>query len=71
MTLKELEKKIHEIDDEALMHLHAIIYADAYDDPEYLAADDVCLDGLMYWGETPQGHDYWSNINRKLGSEGV
>lgn len=66
MTLKELEKKIHEVDDKAVAHLHAIIYAKDYGYPEYLDTDEVCLSGLIIWANTPQGYDYWSNISSQL-----
>ena len=27
---------------------------------------DGYLSGCFYWAETPQGHDFWENINDKL-----
>ena len=28
------------------------------------------LSGLIYWSETPQGHEYWASIAKQLEGEG-
>ena len=64
MTANELIEKVREIDQAAADYLRN--EAPKLDRYAGGGEDNISLDSIMAWPETPQGLAYWDDINEKL-----
>lgn len=64
-TYNALCKAVGKIDKEAEKYLRE----DAKKLESFDSDNNDTLSGIFVWAETPQDHDYWSNINKQLKDE--
>jgi hypothetical protein len=57
---EKLIERVRKINSDAAKYLET----EAKDLPNFMEVDDLCC--VMEWKLTPQGHDYWSSINKIL-----
>jgi hypothetical protein len=66
MKIHELIERVRKIDAEAAEYLERDAPQTAYYACYGPDDDRVTLENVMLWNSTPQGREYWSEINNKL-----
>lgn len=64
-NLVKLLNEIYKIDEEAGHNLKVILIEEDYHRILQLEPYGQNLDDLLFWANTNQGHDYWSDIHQK------
>ena len=67
-NLDAILKKVFSVDTEAGYKLRYIItkalVCSGFKEEIHFLPDALELDQIMYWANTPEGHNYWAGVNR-------